>query len=129
MFALRGMPGPMTFFPRLLAILAILMPQGSGEECQPSVPGLAPAPGIVCGQQSVCFVFCPPHLPTPIESFFECLDETAIDEEDSTRVEDHGFAPLSLFGYNSPEASLRFSSLFPAGPHVRTIAVTSVLRC
>jgi hypothetical protein len=129
MFALRRIPDPMTFFPKLLAILAILLPQGSGEGCQPSVPGGATALGIVVGQELSSPLFCPPYLPTPTEAFFECLDETAIDEEDSTGAEDHEFAPLSRFDFSSPEASLNLAFLFPAGPHAATIARTPILRC
>jgi hypothetical protein len=69
------------------------------------------------------------HLPSPTEAFFECLDETALDEEDSTRVEDHGIVPFTLLAYGAPLASCAFSSLSPATPHTPSVFILPILRC
>jgi hypothetical protein len=119
----------MSFYPKLLAILAMLLPPGSGEASEPIVLGSSAVLLAVRGQQDSFPVFSPAHLPSPTESFFERLDETALDEEDSTRVEDHGIVPLTFLDFESPLTSDLFSSLFPVSPHAHLVVITPILRC
>jgi hypothetical protein len=55
--------------------------------------------------------------------------ETALEEEDSTRVEDHGFVPVTFLDFDAPLASGLFSLLCPASPHILTVVITPALRC
>src|SRR6185437_1658171 len=124
-----GMPRPMSFFPNLLAILALLLPHGSGELADPIVLGSPVVHGTDRGQETLSQIFCPTEVPSQSESFFECIDESALDEEDSSRVEDHGVVPLTLLDYQPPLGCLLFSALLPAQSHDRLSTSTSILRC
>jgi hypothetical protein len=115
----------MTLFPKLLAILATILPLGNVETFAPIVSGSQAARA-----SEVCFpVLCCPHLPCHAESLFECLEETAFDEEDSSRVEDHGIAPLTLLDYEASLVDDLLSTFFPAGPPTHRFIIPSILRC
>src|SRR5258705_497768 len=73
------MPCPMNFFPHLLAVLAMLLPPGSGEDTDPIVPGTASVQRADQRDSAPGSFFCPAHLPPLNESFFEYLDESALD--------------------------------------------------
>jgi hypothetical protein len=120
----------MALLSKLFIILAMLVPPGSEDGSEPIVPGSSAVPRAVRGQD-VCFpAICPAHLPIPTESYFERLDETALDEEeDSTRVEDHGLALLTFPDYEAPRASHRLFSLSPVNPHARLSTIAPILRC
>jgi len=121
----------MDFLPPLLTFLAILLPLGRAESDDPIVPdasttaqsdGWQPAP--------IDLIYCPGHVPEQSESYFECLEETALEEEeDSTRVEDHGIVPLTFLGFESPPTQNLFSSFLPANPHSPLLAHSPILRC
>ena len=121
----------MSFLPRLLAILLVILCAESGEGSEPTLLGSVAAPRAVPrqGHQAYLPIFRPAHLPSPIESFFERLDETALDEEDSIRVEDHGFVALRFLGFEASLVSGLFSSLSPASPHMLSVFITPILRC
>src|SRR5207248_1034568 len=104
----------MNFFPNLLAILAILLPLGSGETSDPIVLGSSAAQWADLGDLASDRIYSPAHLPLSCESFFECLDETALDEEDSNPVEDHGIAPLTFLDFETSLVSDNSSSFLPA---------------
>jgi hypothetical protein len=120
----------MTFLPKLLAIVAMILPLAIGEESEPVRLTLSTPLSIwVHRTAPPSPVFTAPHLPRPTESFFERLDEIAYDEEDSTRVEDHGVVPLTLLDYGAPVASRSLSSLAPAGSHTAPVVIMPILRC
>jgi hypothetical protein len=121
----------MTFLPKLLAIVAISLPPGSGERPQTARCTLATMPFSVWVPESVPAspAFTASHLPPPTESLFDRLGEMAYDEEDSTRVEDHGIVPLTLLDYGAPLASSSFSALAPASSHAQPVVIMPVLRC
>src|SRR4051794_20209419 len=95
---------PMSSLPNLIAVLAMLLPPGSGETVVPIVMATSAAPWAVRGEKGHDLIYSPVQPPSQSESFFECIDESALDEEDSTRVEDHGLVPLTLLDYQSPLA-------------------------
>jgi hypothetical protein len=121
----------MNFFPIIFAVLAILLSAGSGEKSRPIVlvhESMAyPQIGPDC---SVSDSFLNPlHTPPASESFFECLDESALDEEDSSKVEDHGIATLTFLDFETPLANDVFSNFLPATSLSRIVLITPILRC
>jgi hypothetical protein len=126
-----GIPWAMTSFPRLLAILAIVLPPGSGDGSNDAA--LKPSTTVVSVGvlQSVgsSLGFTASHLPSPVESFYERLDEMACDEEDSSRVEDHGVLALSSSDYGAPLASGPLALLSPASSHTPPVVIAPILRC
>jgi hypothetical protein len=120
----------MTFLPKLLAIVAMILPLGNREKSKPvQLAHSTPLSIWVHATAPSSPIFTAPHLPRPTESFFERLDEMAYDEEDSTRVEDHGVVPLTLLDYGAPVASRSLSSLAPAGSHIASAVIMPILRC
>jgi len=121
----------MSFLPRLLAILLVTLSTGSGERSEPLVVGSTAVPRAVPSQSEAAYLpaFCPAHLPSPIESFFERLHETALDEEDSSRVEDHGLMSLTFLDFEASLVSGFYSSLSPTSPHALSVRITPILRC
>jgi len=115
--------------PKLVAILAMILPPGSGEAARPDVAGSASVSHAVWGRDVSFPVYSPAHLPSPRHSFFECLDETALDEEDSTRVEDHGIASPIFLGFEPALMSYLFCSCSPTDPHPQSIVSSPILRC
>jgi hypothetical protein len=121
----------MSFVPRLLAILLVTLAPESRERSEPTVFG---STASACAVPRPSLEVCPPafrpaHLPSPIESFFERLDETALDEEDSSRVEDHGLVSLTFLDFGASLASGLSSSLSPASPHTLMVFIAPILRC
>jgi hypothetical protein len=119
----------MTLLPKLVAILAMILPPGNGETPGPDVPGSAPVPHAVRACNVSFPVYSPAHLPSPRQSFFECLDETALDEEDSTRVEDHGIASPIFLGFEPALMSYLFCSCSPTDPLPQSAISSPILRC
>jgi hypothetical protein len=120
----------MTLLPKLLAIVAMILPLGNGKTSEPVRLALSSPLSIwVHDPAPPSPIFTAPHLPRPTESFFERFDEMAYDEEDSTRVEDHGIVPLTLLDYGAPLASRSLFSLAPAGSHTAPVVIMPVLRC
>jgi len=66
--------------------------------------------------------------PAQSETFFECLDETAL-EEDSTEVEDHSIAPSTFLDFQTSSANNLISSFLPSSPHSQLRVITPILRC
>jgi hypothetical protein len=120
---------PMNFLPKLLAVLAMLLPPGSGENSNSIAPGPPAIQRADQGDRASDSVFRPAHLPPASESFFECLDESALDEEDSDSVEQHGIATLPFLDFETPLLSDLFSSYLPANPHSQLAVITPILRC
>jgi len=119
----------MTLFAKLLAILAMVLPLGIGEAPGPDAGGTSSVPRAVRGRD-ICFpILSPAHLPCPRHAFFECLDETALDEEDSTRVEDHGIASPIYLGFEPTLPSDWFRSCSPTDTRPRSIVSSPILRC
>jgi hypothetical protein len=119
----------MNFFPNLVAILAILLPPGSGEIADPIVVGPA-STQQVCQRQSASDLFLnPTDAPPSSESFFECLDESALDEEDSTRVEEHGIAALTFLDFETRFGNDLLACFPPATSLSRIVIITPILRC
>jgi hypothetical protein len=119
----------MLIFPNLVAVLAMLLPPGSGEMRDPIVFGSSAVQRTVERSEASDLFFSPAHLPSPDESFFEPLEETAFDEEDSTRVEDHGIAPLAFLDFEAPKADDLNSYFLPASPHAQSLVISPILRC
>jgi hypothetical protein len=121
----------MPLLPRLLAIFLVTLCPGNGEGSEPALLGSNAAARAVPRQSHEASLpnFCPAHVPSPIETFFDRLDETAFDEEDSSRVEDHGFVALTFLGFEASLVSGLFSSLSPASPHMPSVLITPILRC
>lgn len=121
----------MSFLPRLIAILAMTLPPGSVEGPEPEGLGTFPVPQAARGDaQPACqAVFRTLHLPCPADSFFERRDETALEEEDPTKVEDHGIIPLTLLDYLAPLASRTISALCPFSTCTPVVVLTLILRC
>ena len=120
----------MTLFPKLLAIVAVVFPLGNGEKSEPAQ--LARSTPLAIWVHEAAHpspIFTAPHLPRPTESFFERLDEMAYDEEDSTRVEDHGIVPFTLLDYGAPVSSGSLSSLALTGSPTAPVVIMPVLRC
>jgi len=119
----------MAFLPHLLTILAILVPPGRGETKIPIALKTAAfqwAQGYPLDSDRI---HSPNDLPVQSESFFESLDETAFDEENSSEVEDHGIAPLTFLNFETSSANNLLSSLLPASPHSQLLAISPILRC
>src|SRR3954466_2114266 len=116
----------MNFFPNLIAFLAILLAQWRGENSTYTVLG-PPAAGRA--NREFDAIYCPAHLPPASESFFECIDESALDEEDSTEVEDHGIAPLTFLDLETRLTSDLFSTSLPTSPRSQFVVITPILRC
>jgi hypothetical protein len=119
----------MNFFPKFLAVLAMLLPPGGGENSYSialGLPAIERADGVDLASDSI---FCPAHLPPMSESFFECLDESALDEEDSDGIEEHAVAILTFFGFETPLTNHLFSSYLPTNPHSQFAVITPILRC
>jgi hypothetical protein len=119
----------MTLIPTLLAVLTVVLPSGSWEASIAVVDDSSTIAETVTGRETGSLFFSPAHVPTPGKAFFECLDETALDEEDSTRVEDHGIASLTLLDCDPPLASGQLSPFLPASLHSQCAVITPILRC
>jgi len=119
----------MTFFPNLLAALAILLPPGSGENVDLGIMGPGSVHTADASDDLKDLIYCPAQVPSESESFFEYVDESALDEEDSTRVEDHGIVPLTLFDYQLPCRSHLFMAFLPVDSCSHLLPTTPVLRC
>jgi hypothetical protein len=119
----------MDFLPQLLAILAILLPSGRREMTNPIVPVPSEIQRSSEGAPEFDLILCPVHLPTESQSYYECLDETALDEEDTTRVENHAIIPLTFLDLETSPANALSSSFRPAIPHSRLLVSTPILRC
>jgi hypothetical protein len=119
----------MNLFTNLLAILALLLPPGSRGALDPIVPGPSSVPGIDQRVPAPESSFSPAHLPPASESFYESLDESALDEEDSTEIEHHGIASLTFLDFASPLTNELFSSFSPSHPHSQFLIITPILRC
>jgi hypothetical protein len=113
----------------LLAILALLLPPGSRGAFDPIVLGPSSVPGIDQRVPAPDSFFSPAHLPPASESFYESLDESALDEEDSTEIEHHGIASLTFLDFASPLTNELFSSFSPSHPHSQFLIITPILRC
>jgi hypothetical protein len=119
----------MTLFPNLLAILAMLLISGGGGTTDPIVEGSV---AVHSAGQSVPVadsIFCPAHHPPTSESIFECLDESALDEEDSVKVEDHGIATPTFLDFDTPQTSVLLASFLPSSPHSQLVLIAPILRC
>jgi len=121
----------MSVVPRLIAILLVTLSSGNGEGSEPTLLGSSAVPRTVArhSQKTYLPIFCRAHLPSPIETFFERLDEMALDEEDSSRVEDHGLVALTFLGFEASLVSGLFPSVSPASPHLPSVLITPILRC
>jgi hypothetical protein len=121
----------MSVVPRFIAILLVSFSSGGGEESELILLGSSAVPRTVLTQSQETYlpIFCRAHFPSPFETFFERRDETALDEEDSSRVDDHGLAAVAFLGF---EASLINGWLPPASPaslRVGSAPITPILRC
>jgi hypothetical protein len=121
----------MSFFPKLLAILLVTLCPESGDRSEPTFLGSTVVPRAVSrpSHEACLPIFCPTHLPSPVESLFERLDETALDEEDSSRVDDHGLVSLTFLDFEPSMASGSLTWLSPASLHTLSILITPILRC
>jgi hypothetical protein len=119
----------MNFLPIFFAILAILLPAGSGGISHPNVSEPISCPQLGQERSANDSAFNPLHNPPASESFFECLDESALDEEDSSKVEDHGIATLTFLDFETPLANDIFSNFLPATSLSRIVIITPILRC
>jgi hypothetical protein len=121
----------MSFLAKLFAILAMTLPPGSVEEFESSALGSSPVSQVLWmrSQTRDVPVFRVAPVPSPRESFFERLDESALDEEDSTRAEDQAVLPLAIFDYKASLASGLITALSPAHFHSPLAVVTPMLRC
>ena len=119
----------MTPLPQLIAVLAMLLPMGSGETCY-TIAKVSPAVARTeQGRSLYDLIYCPGQAPSQSESYFECIDESALDEEDSTRVEDHGLVQLTLLDYQSHLAYHLSTAFLPAHSLSLTLTITPILRC
>jgi len=119
----------MNFFPHLLTMLAVLLPLGRGEIDNATALAYLPLQHAERSLLSPHLIHCPGQCPAQSESYFECLEETALDEEDSTRVEEHGIVPLTFLNIEGSLANHCSPSLLPASPHSQLLLITPILRC
>ena len=116
----------MNFFPNFIAVLAILLPPGSGENVASTVLG---SPAVERANRDFNSFYSPAHLPPASESFFECIDESALDEEESTEVVDHGISSLTFLDFETPQTSDFFWSSLPTRPRSQFVVITPIQRC
>jgi hypothetical protein len=119
----------MLAIPNLLAALAILLPSGIGGSHDSGIFKIPSALRAEGPSSAADLFFIATHLPSSTESLFECLDETALDEEDSSRVEDHGIVPLTYLDFEACWSDSLVTLLLPASPRVPSLDTTPILRC
>ena len=103
----------------------MLLPPGGGEISDPVVLGMSAARD----ESSNRSIYCPSHIPPTSESFYECLDESALDEEDSDWVEEHELPTLTFLDLESLLVRFHLSSRLPVNPHSQQVITTPILRC
>lgn len=116
-------------FLKLLTVLAILMPPGGGGIADPVAPEPHPILPIGLSPRVNDLIQLPESLPVSRNPFLDCLAETALDEEDSVRVEDRGMVPSAFPKVDSLSANHRFHPSPSANPHSRIFIANSILRC
>jgi len=118
----------MGFLPTLLSACLLLLP-GPGSETSKPV-GLESLAFAWAGSfHHPCDRLLPPSdRSSPGRLFFESLDESALEEEETSEVEDSALLSQVLFGedgYSTPV----LNSTPPRQFHGRTLAAPSILRC
>jgi hypothetical protein len=118
----------MAFLPKLLSILVLLLPPGSQGTSDSLLPFHSVVQRTVWGYEPAELLGFPTHLPSPLESFFERLDDPALDEEDPP-VEDHEILPLTFLDNTTPQPRDFISSYHLAHLHHQHLVISPILRC
>jgi len=119
----------MTLSINLLAILALFPSIGDRGINHSSDLGLTPVQQGVPDESRVGSFLTPYHVPPASESFYECLNESALEEEDSNEIEHHAIAPLTFLGMTSLLPNDLLSSSLPARIHLHFAIIKPILRC
>jgi len=119
----------MNLFINLLAILALFPSIGDREINCSSPLGLASVQQSIPDETRAGSFLTPYDAPPASESFYECLNESALEEEDSNEIEHHGIAPQTFLGMTSLLPNDLFSSSLPARIHSQFAIVKPILRC
>jgi len=123
------MPFVMNLFINLLAILALFPSIGDREINDSSILGLTSVHEVVPGELLTGSFLNPCDTPPSSESFYECSNESALEEEDSNEIEHHGIAPLTFLDVTSLLPRDLLSSSLPARIYSQFAIIKPILRC
>jgi len=123
------MPFVMNLFINLLAVLALFPTIGDKGINHSSILGLSSVHQGVPGESRAGSFLTPCDTPPASESFYECSNESALEEEDSNEIEHHGIAPLTFLGMTSLLPSDLLSSSLPTRTHSQFSIIKPILRC
>ena len=118
----------MTLLQTLITAVSLLLPNAGAVAARP-VGAVSSHAVLACSvERSPCVIGRRADYPSPSRLFFESLDETALDEEDTDEIEISAVISQVVFGENSfPSALLDPSS--PQRLHSHAPSTQSVLRC
>jgi len=119
----------MNLFINLLAILALFPSIGDRGINRSSALVVIFVHQGVPGESRVGSFLSPYDMPPASESFYECLNESALEEEDSNEIEHHGIVPLTFLGMTSLLPNDLLSSNLPARIHSQFAIIKPILRC
>jgi len=119
----------MNLFINLLAILALFPSIGDRGINHTSALGLTFVHQGVPRESRAGSFLAPYSMPPASESFYECLNESALEEEDSNEIEHHAIAPLTFLGMTSLLPNDLLSSNLPARIHSQFAIIKPILRC
>jgi hypothetical protein len=118
----------MTLLHTLLTAIALLQPVTGKADARPVGPEQSVNAWAGSIDTSCCAIRRRTDMPTPSRLFFESLDETALDEEDTDEIKISSVISQAVFGENSFLTAL----LHPSAPqrlHAHSPATQSILRC
>ena len=118
----------MTLLQTLITAISLLLPTAGIAAPRVDGPEASIAPWACAVDHSCCVIQRRADFPSPSRLFFESLDETDIDEEDTDEIEILAVISHVVFGENSFPAAL----LDPSSPqrrHSHAPSTQSVLRC
>jgi hypothetical protein len=118
----------MTLLKILLTATSLLLPSTGTAAARADRAGASVAARACSLDHSCCVIQRRADFPSPSRLFFETLDQTALDEEDTDEIEISAVISQAVFGENSsPTALLNPSS--PRRLHSHAPSTQSVLRC
>jgi len=123
------MPFVMNSYINLLAVLALFPSIGNGGINHSSILGLSSVYQGIPGEPRTGSFLTPCDAPPASESFYECLNESALEEEDSNEIEHHGIAPLTFLGMTCLLPSDLLASNLPTRTHSQLSIIKPILRC
>jgi len=120
----------MNLFINLLAVLALFPSIGDRGINRSSILGLSSVHQDIPGEFRAGSFLTPCDTPPASESFYECLNESALEEEEDTNeIEHHGIAPLTFLGMTCLLPSDLLSSSLPTRTLSQFSIIKPILRC